>query len=200
MKRAHHRDAVLNQKYFFRKDVYRTKPRHHARGTSSRNRSGTPQGAAGSRATSPSRQQSSSRLGSRAPSPDFGPVEEEYCEYSLNEIINGTEDNPDEFPGLVSLVYNYLDSLNVDVETRYQLGLYLDLVSSRANGSLMTTAAWMRTFIRSHPQYKRDSVVSAKINYDLIKKLDEIERGVVEAPGFLPSHYAQRRRESEAKQ
>lgn len=31
-------------------------------------------------------------------------------------------------------MYNYLDSLNVDVETRCEMGLYLDLVGSRANG------------------------------------------------------------------
>lgn len=90
-----------------------------------------------------------------------------------------------------------MDSLNVDVETSYQLGLYLDLVSSRANGSLMTTASWIRQYVRSHPEYKFDSVVSSKINYDMIKKLDEIERGVVEAPGLLPPGYAKKRTESE---
>ena len=98
---------------------------------------------------------------------------------------------------MVTLVHNYLESLNVDVETSYQLNLYLDLVSARARGELITTAAWIRQYVRSHPEYKFDSVVSAKINYDMIKKLDEIERGVVDAPGFLPAHYAKRRRESD---
>ncbi|UZJ52030.1 hypothetical protein CBS101457_001350 [Exobasidium rhododendri] len=210
MKRAHNRDAVLNEKFFFRKDVYRTKPRHHAREASARNRSMTPMGSkVNSRATSPIRHSTaanhaispSPRRISRAPSPELGPVEDEYDEYTLDELINGagtsTEDGSEGFPGLITLINNYLDSLNVDVETRCQLGLYLDLISSRANGSLMTTASWMRKFIRSHPDYKQDSVVSAKINYDMIKTLDDIERGVVEAPGFLPSHYAKRRRESE---
>lgn len=204
MKRAHNRDAVVNEKYYFRKQVYRTRSRHYARGTSARNASRTP-----SRTNSPGPMRtnhlrnshdtvpSSPLRGSRPASPDFGPVEEEYCEYTLDEIINGTKDNPDEFPGLVNLVYNYLDSLNVDVETSLQLGLYLDLVSARANGSLMTTASWIRQYVRSHPEYKFDSVVSSKINYDMIKKLDEIERGIVEAPGLLPSGYAKRRTESE---
>lgn len=210
MKAAHHRNAVLEQKYYFRKQVYRTRSRHHARQSNHRNRSMTPAGstAASSRASSPGPipnhlrnnhdgLPSSPHRNSRPPSPDFGPVEEEYCQFTIDEIINGTTDSPDEFPGLVTLVYNYLDSLNVDVETSCQLALYLDLVSARANGSLMTTAAWMRQYIRSHPDYKFDSVVSAKINYDMIKKLDEIERGVVDAPGFLPAHYAARRRESD---
>jgi hypothetical protein len=31
----------------------------------------------------------------------------------------------------------------------------------------MTTATWIRNFVRSHPAYKFDSVVSAEINYDV---------------------------------
>lgn len=203
MKRAHHRDAVLNEQFYFRKQVYRTRPRHHTREASVRNRSTTPIGSAmNSRDTSPTRNHhnrtvpSSPRRTSRAPSPEFGPVEDEYCQYTLDEIINGTKDSPDEFPGLVTLVYNYLDSLNVDVETSYQLSMYLDLVAARARGDLMTTAAWIRKYVRSHPDYKKDSVVSAKINYDMIKTLDKIERGVEKAPGFLPDYYAKRRKES----
>ena len=41
-------------------------------------------------------------------------------------------------------------------------------------GSLHTTARWMRDFIRSHPAYKFDSVVSQEINYDLLKAVDEV--------------------------
>lgn len=32
----------------------------------------------------------------------------------------------------------------------------------------------MRKFIRSHPDYKFDSVVSDGINYDLLKAIDEM--------------------------
>lgn len=154
MKRAHCRDAVLSQKYYFRKEVYRARPRHHTREASAaRNRSNTP-----SRASSPGPNgQNHQRNGqnghlyesnivrsSRAGSPDLGPVEEEYSEFTLDEIINGIKDPNDirgAFPGLVGLVHNYLDSLNVDVETRYELGLYLDLVAARANGEC---ANWRR--------------------------------------------------------
>ena len=44
----------------------------------------------------------------------------------------------------------------------------------------------MRRFVQSHPAYKHDSVVSQEINYDLIKALDEIERGERAAPELLP--------------
>jgi hypothetical protein len=56
-------------------------------------------------------------------------------------------------------------------------------------GSLITTATWMRNFVRSHPSYKFDSVVSEEINYDMIKAIDEIEAGTQKAPELLPSCY-----------
>ncbi len=41
-------------------------------------------------------------------------------------------------------------------------------------GSYVTPATWMRNFVREHPDYKRDSVVSMEINYDLMKAVDEM--------------------------
>lgn len=38
----------------------------------------------------------------------------------------------------------------------------------------MTTATWIRNFVRNHPAYKFDSVVSQEINFDLICALDEM--------------------------
>ena len=64
--------------------------------------------------------------------------------------------------------------------------------------------------MRSHPAYKFDSVVSQEICYDLMVAIDEMwvdspyvadigqltdggsERGVREAPGVTPKHYAKR--------
>ena len=53
----------------------------------------------------------------------------------------------------------------------------------------MTTAMWLRNFVQSHPDYKQDSVVSQEINYDLVKRIDEIERGVRQAPELLGTGY-----------
>ncbi|GAA6043751.1 hypothetical protein JCM8097_006652 [Rhodosporidiobolus ruineniae] len=63
---------------------------------------------------------------------------------------------------------------------------YLKLISRRADGSLTTTATWIRKFARSHPSYKFDSVVSQAVNYDLVRAVDEIERGQRAAPELLP--------------
>lgn len=142
------------------------------------------------------------RSSSRAASPELGPVENEYSEFSLNELINGTEEasknstseSPESFIGLIPLISAYLDSLNVDVETRCELNLYLSLVSKRASGELKTTSTWMREFVRSHKDYKGDSRVTKEINFDMIKKLDSIQEGKEEAPGFLPKWYAERQK------
>jgi len=113
------------------------------------------------------------------------PVEEEYEEMTIEEVICGKG----EFPGLLGLVNAYINSLDVDFKSKRKLRKYLELVRMRSNGTLSTTATWMRDFIRSHPAYKKDSVISQEINYDLLKAADEIERGVRKAPDLLPSHY-----------
>lgn len=41
----------------------------------------------------------------------------------------------------------------------------------------MTTAKYIRNFIRSHPKYKFDSVVTDEINYDLMEKCARITKG-----------------------
>lgn len=38
----------------------------------------------------------------------------------------------------------------------------------------MTTAAWLRQFVTSHPDYKKDSVVTDEIAYDLVVACQEI--------------------------
>ncbi|RDA89568.1 hypothetical protein CP533_5766 [Ophiocordyceps camponoti-saundersi (nom. inval.)] len=154
MERAHARDAVLGQRFFFRKNPL------PARGASRADEDGS----------------SSSRTGS--PRRGRGPVEEEYEEMTADEIINGSSAG---FPGLIPLVESYLDSVNVDVETRCQLAMYLGLVSKRASGELETTARWIRNFVAAHRGYRNDSVVSEAVAHDLIGAV--IAVGECEAEG-----------------
>ena len=49
-------------------------------------------------------------------------------------------------------------------------------------GELLTTAQWMRRFVELHPDYKKDSIVSETICYDLLNTFDRISKGEVEAP------------------
>ncbi|KAK4462033.1 putative glutamate--cysteine ligase [Cladorrhinum samala] len=167
METAHKRDAVLNDKFWFRRNLFPAQ--RAARG--------------GSGASSPA----GSRTNSRPPSP-IGPVEDEYRLMSVNEIINGTayaggSEGEDEFPGLIPLVESYLDSVNVDVTTRCQLATYLDLIRKRASGELWTAARWIRKVVAEHPEYKKDSVVSEEITKDLVGKVISIGEGGEAAKG-----------------
>ena len=51
-----------------------------------------------------------------------------------------------------------------------------------ALGELLTTAQWIRRFVDQHPDYKKDSVISETISYDLLNTFDRISRGEVGAP------------------
>ncbi|KAK0789971.1 glutamate--cysteine ligase [Friedmanniomyces endolithicus] len=159
METAHRRDAVLNDKFYFRKDVLPSK-RPAKPNTNGGVASGPPSGA------------STPQLGPSRPASPFGPVEDEYELMSVDEIVNGKADGG--FPGLIPLVESYLDSVNVDVETRCELAQYLALIRGRANGTLWTAAKWMRGFVRGHAEYGMDSVVGAGVVFDLVKAVERI--------------------------
>ncbi len=54
------------------------------------------------------------------------------------------------------------------------LSRYLRHLRKRAAGEIMTTAAWIRHFVTSHPSYGKDSVVTDEIAYDLVVACHEI--------------------------
>lgn len=147
MERAHGLDAVLKEKFYFRRNPFPPRPSRANTTTGDDSRPG-------------------SAMPSRPGSP-VGPVDDEYSEMTIDEIINGSDETGD-FPGLIPIVESYLDSINVDVQTRCELATYLDLIRKRASGELVTTARWIRDFVAAHPDYKKDSVVDEKINKDLI--------------------------------
>ncbi|GAB1193344.1 ADP-ribosylation factor GTPase-activating protein gcs1 [Aspergillus pseudonomiae] len=157
METAHARNAVLDQKFYFRKDPF-----------SPRARRPYPQSSTNSEVSSAT----SSAVNTPPPSPPLKPVESEYALMTISDIINGSADGS--FPGLIPLVESYLNSVNVDVETRCFLATYLDLIRKRANGTLWTGARWIREYVASHPAYKHDSVVSEEICYDLVKAVEEM--------------------------
>jgi len=161
METAHRRDAVLNDKFYFRKDPFAT------RATARSSRAPSPSG-------SPHRQPSEVNQ---------GPVEDEYELMTVDEIINGRSSTESDgsgaypgqgFPGLLPLVESYLDSVNVDVETRCELARYLDLIRRRANGRCWTGAKWIRHFVAQHKEYAKDSKVGTGIVYDLCKAVEEM--------------------------
>ncbi|GAB5592020.1 glutamate--cysteine ligase [Umbelopsis nana] len=178
MKKAHKRGAVLNEKFYFRKNVF-TKQQPSSR-----------QPSPSSSTTTATHKENGN--GANGNAEVDGHLENEnedeldaYELMSIDEIING---KPGGFTGLIPLINSYLNSVNVDIETRCQLSRYLDLIKRRANGSLMTGATWIRQFVQNHPAYKHDSVISQEMNYDLMKTIEKISNGELEVPELLGEH------------
>jgi len=191
MERAQRRSAVTGEKFWFRKGGYPARaspplPTQAAAGVSANgNKTDSFAEAALASAKSP---QSAGRAAGRS----NGTSHEDFEEMTVDEIINGKGDG---FPGLLGLVNEYVATLNVDDSEKQKIGKYLDLIKRRANGSLLTTASWMRNFIRAHPKYTKDSVVNEEVNYDLIKALEQVEKGTCVAEDLLPGKYANSVRE-----
>jgi glutamate--cysteine ligase catalytic subunit len=189
MQRAQLRDAARSSKFYFRKNVL--PPGHTSPTASTPSSSGDSSPADCSDCSGLPRKDTKLRNGfPTVPRPANGewrcPVEAEYEEMSMDEIMNG---RCAAFPGLLGLVNAYLDTLDVDQESKDKIYRYLDFIKRRSNGSLQTAATWMRNFVRSHPAYKFDSVVSQEINYDLMVAVDDIERGIRREPELLPKDY-----------
>ena len=60
---------------------------------------------------------------------------------------------------------------------RLQLESYLHFIGLRASGRLMTTAAWLRYQVLSHPDYCYDSVVSEAITADVLMRCRDVAEG-----------------------
>lgn len=108
--------------------------------------------------------------------------ENSYEEMTMKEIMTGKGDY---FPGLIPLVRAYLDYVNCDDVAYAKISKYLDFIEQRSIGALVTPATWQRRFVRSHPAYKGDSVVSQEIAYDLMIACKEIGEGKRHEPDLL---------------
>lgn len=58
-----------------------------------------------------------------------------------------------------------------------------------STGRLVTAATWQRNFAYSHPEYKKDSVMTAGMTYDMVKAIDRVEKGEQPAPELLGNDY-----------
>nr|AFP33287.1 gamma-glutamylcysteine synthetase [Dugesia japonica] len=163
MHTAMKRDAVRKEKFFFRKGEFIS-----------------------TGSTPPETAEVCDRKRSCSESNDKMRITPENChvELSINEIINGG----DNFPGLVPLIRQYLQMVDADVDTMCSICQYLNLIETRASGSILTAAGWMRDFVRNHPEYSKDSIVTEKINYDLMKEIDLRSKGKSKPPSLLPNY------------
>jgi glutamate--cysteine ligase catalytic subunit len=155
MERAHTRNAVLEQKFFFR---------NHMDGEPDRSACSCADGSA------------ECSVHNHADS---------ISEFTVLEILTGKGSY---FPGLVPLCKFYLDEIECDAATKKACYAYFELLIERANGDIMTAAAWQRHFVTTHPAYRQDSVVSQEIAFDLVKTCHEVAMGKKHIPELLGAH------------
>jgi len=92
----------------------------------------------------------------------------EVAPMSVDEIVNGDGRN---FIGLIGLAREYVKSESCAEETWRKIDAYLNHLSDVASGETLTVAQKMRRFVEDHEDYKGDSKLSHKINYDMMKAL-----------------------------
>ena len=102
------------------------------------------------------------------------------CEMSVAEILSGKGD----YRGLVPMIMAYLELIGTDSDTMKTMVTYMDFICARASGELLTPAQWMRNFVRSHAEYKHDSVVSERIATDLMVACHRIGTGLRHEPSL----------------
>ena len=140
-------------------------------------------GSAAASATSPTTTSGTNGTDDNTPPvPPSAAASELFEEMTMDEIFNGKDTY---YPGLVPLVYAYLDYVRCDTTTFKRLDEYLQFIVKRARGELVTPATWMRSFVTGHPRYQRDSVVTPEIAHDLLVACDEIGTGVRPCPEVL---------------
>lgn len=124
----------------------------------------------------------------------------------MEEIFTGKADY---FPGLLPLVYAYLDFINCDALTYSRVKQYLKFIEKyepsktvhnfiflnfilfyrmfhrRATGRLITPAQWMRQFVHKHPAYQHDSIIRPEIAHDLMMTCKGIGEGTIPCPEIL---------------
>jgi len=103
-----------------------------------------------------------------------GEEDDEVQLMTIHEILTG---KGDDFPGLLPIVFAYLDHVGCDQQTRDTVRRYAHLLERRATGELDTTAKWMRDFVQGHPSYKQDSVVSQEVAHALMRACADIGEG-----------------------
>lgn len=183
MQRAHSRNAAAKGKFFFRRHLAPLEEGDDGFGV--KYASMFSRAVNGETSTNPEPEMSDdgvSRQRRQAPCAPGSEEENAFEEMTMAEIMKGKGDY---FPGLIPLINAYLDHINCDAVTKERLATYLSFIEQRATGELVTPATWMRNFVRNHPAYKGDSVVSDEINYDLMKACKDIGEGTLHVPELL---------------
>ncbi len=201
MKRAQLKDAVLNQKFFIRRNAIRKKQPLSSTTNSSTTNSDN---------TTPSiitPHPLSKTTNYHIPSLE----EIEVIELTMNEIFNGEKDSAAEnrFIGLIPMILDYLSSLgcNDQFYLHQELIPYFSLLSDRASGKLPTTARWIRNqLIQSYrhriqsssanngvptadTEREEEEIITPQAINELLKLADDIGMGRIQRSDLYGSYH-----------
>lgn len=90
------------------------------------------------------------------------------------------------FKGIFPLIEEYLADRKYGQEVIDKIRVYLSFLLARAKGEVKTGARLIRDFVLNHPGYKHDSIVTPDIAYDLVKSIMEYSNNLPDTP--LLSH------------
>ena len=93
-------------------------------------------------------------------------------EMTLEEILEGKKEV--NYKGLLPIMKKLIAEDDSNEYEKEKVIEYLDFLRDRARGKYKTGAKLIRDFVMNHDDYKKDSVISPKVNYDLMRFLDKI--------------------------
>ncbi|EXJ60452.1 hypothetical protein A1O7_04605 [Cladophialophora yegresii CBS 114405] len=167
MTRAHTRNAVVEEKFFFRRGVWSSPSSSAAPPSIETEYTLTTvdeimNGSRGIRSDS-------SQCGTSSPFEGLIPLVERYVREvygrGSGDTHNGEHDHQHGEDHQPKQESTHRDDQGHGVH--HLLG-YLDVIRDRASGKTPTPATWMRRFVQTHEDYHRDSVVSGRTCYDLM--------------------------------
>ena len=96
---------------------------------------------------------------------------------TINEIFNGVKEY--NYPGLLNMIKEEIYQDYKVIEIQKKLLQFVNFLERRTKGELFTDAKYIRKFVNEHPKYKKDSIITEEINYDLIMHILQIQNGLL---------------------
>ncbi|CEM00430.1 unnamed protein product [Vitrella brassicaformis CCMP3155] len=113
----------------------------------------------------------------------------EYSEMTLNEILFGKALLG--FPGIMNKCKEFIqrehEAGKCSAATLERLSEYMAFIEQRSTGELMTTAGYLRQYLKSHPLYQQDSVVPTAVGYEIADLAAKVGFGQIHIPEILGS-------------
>ena len=97
---------------------------------------------------------------------------------SIDEILNGAKEY--NYPGLINIIKDEIKkNLDYNDIVKNEMLKFVNYIERKAKGEIWTDAKYIRKFVREHPKYNKDSIITEEINYDLINHLLDIQNGII---------------------